>query len=293
MYFVLALARAGQLDPVQRRDGGEHPARVEHRPHVAVEQGEQQAADVRAVDVGVGHQDHPLVAGRVEVEGAARAGPDDLDDRGALGVLEHVGERRLLHVEDLAADRQQRLELGVAGQLGGAERGVALDDEQLAAVVGATGSRPAWPGRAELARADLRRWFSRCSRAAIRVLAAATTFSSTRPGLLLAPRLPRVSKNSFSSAADDLLARSGSRPGCRAPPWSGPRTAARAAGRRPPRSGPRARRPWSPASSPFLSSRAARSCSFSVRTRARSKPVTWVPPLGVAMTLTNERVTVS
>ena len=40
----------------------------------------------------------------------------------------------LLGVEDLAADRQQRLELRVAGQLGRAERGVALDDEQLAAV---------------------------------------------------------------------------------------------------------------------------------------------------------------
>ena len=40
----------------------------------------------------------------------------------------------LLHVEDLAADRQQRLELRVAGQLGGAERRVALDDEQLGLV---------------------------------------------------------------------------------------------------------------------------------------------------------------
>ena len=47
------------------------------------------------------------------------------------------------------------------------------------------------------------------------------------------------------------------------------------------------------ASSPFLSRRAARSCSFSVRSSARSKPDTWVPPCGVAMTLTNERVTVS
>ena len=46
-------------------------------------------------------------------------------------------------------------------------------------------------------------------------------------------------------------------------------------------------------SSPFFSSRAARSCSFSVRTMARSKPATWVPPCGVAMTFTNERTTVS
>ena len=40
----------------------------------------------------------------------------------------------LLHVEDLPADRQQRLVLGVARQLGGAQRRVTLDDEQLAAL---------------------------------------------------------------------------------------------------------------------------------------------------------------
>src|SRR6185437_5508495 len=56
----LALARVGQLDAVQRRDGGEHPARVEQRAHVAVEQREQQRADVRAVDVRVRHEDDPL-----------------------------------------------------------------------------------------------------------------------------------------------------------------------------------------------------------------------------------------
>ena len=66
---------------------------------------------MRAVDVGVGHDDDLAVARRVEVEGAAGAGADHLDDRRALGVLEHVGDRGLLHVEDLAADRQQRLEL--------------------------------------------------------------------------------------------------------------------------------------------------------------------------------------
>src|SRR3712207_9169158 len=37
-------------------------------------------------------------------------------------------------VEDLAADRQQRLELGVPRQLGGAQGRVTLDDEQLRAV---------------------------------------------------------------------------------------------------------------------------------------------------------------
>jgi len=49
--------------------------------------------------------------------------------------VQHVRDRGPLDVEDLAADRQQRLELGVARALGGAQRGVAFDDEQLTAVV--------------------------------------------------------------------------------------------------------------------------------------------------------------
>jgi hypothetical protein len=120
--LLLALARVDQLDPVQRGHGGEYPARLNHRPHVAVEEREQQGPDVRAVHVGVGHEDDPLVPGRVQVERGARARAEDLDDRGALGILEHVGQRRLLHVEDLAPDRQQRLKLGVPGQLRRAER---------------------------------------------------------------------------------------------------------------------------------------------------------------------------
>ena len=89
---------------------------------------------MRTVGVGVGHEDDPAVARLLEVEGAAGPGADHLDDRGALGVLEHVADGGLLDVQDLAPDRQQRLELRVAGQLGRAERRVALDDEQLGAV---------------------------------------------------------------------------------------------------------------------------------------------------------------
>ena len=54
--------------------------------------------------------------------------------RGGSITLEHVAGRGLLDVEDLAADRQQRLELAVARQLGGAQRRVALDDEELGAL---------------------------------------------------------------------------------------------------------------------------------------------------------------
>ncbi|CAM5605066.1 hypothetical protein SRIMM317S_01026 [Streptomyces rimosus subsp. rimosus] len=46
-------------------------------------------------------------------------------------------------------------------------------------------------------------------------------------------------------------------------------------------------------SSATRSSLAARSASLTVLVTARSKPVTWVPPLGVAMMLTKERTVVS
>ena len=52
--LVRLRARVHHDDAVQRRHGGEHPALLDHRPHVAEEQREQQRADVRAVDVGVG-----------------------------------------------------------------------------------------------------------------------------------------------------------------------------------------------------------------------------------------------
>ena len=129
--LLLAPPRAGDLDAVQGRDGGEDPARLDHGAHVAEEEGQQEGADVGAVDVGVGHEDDLAVAGGLQVKGASAAGADHLDDGRALDVAQHVGLGGLLHVEDLAADRQERLELGVAGVLGGPQGGVALDDEQL------------------------------------------------------------------------------------------------------------------------------------------------------------------
>ena len=116
MYSASLRAVPRDLDPVQRRNGGVHPPRVHERAHVAEEQGEQEGADVGAVDVGVRHDDDLAVARLVEVEGLARAGSDHLDDARALGVVEHVRHRRLLDVEDLAADGQERLEVASGGR---------------------------------------------------------------------------------------------------------------------------------------------------------------------------------
>ena len=144
-------------------------------------------------------------------------------------------------------------------------------------------------GSADVASADLRRWFSRCSRAAIRVLAAAATLSSTARACCLLPRLRDSKKARSSPDTTWATIRDAAGVPSTSLVWpsnwgSGSRTAITAVS-------PSSMSSLVTGSSPFFSSRTARSCSFSVRTRARSKPATWVPPLGVAITFTKDLVT--
>ena len=60
------------LDPVEGRLGDVDVAPVEEAAHLAVEEGEEERADVGAVHVGVGHDDDLVVAGLVDVEGRPR-----------------------------------------------------------------------------------------------------------------------------------------------------------------------------------------------------------------------------
>ena len=103
--------------------------------HVAEEEREQQRADVRAVHVGVGHDDDLVVAqlGDVEIV-QADAGADGRDHRADFLVPQHLVVARLLDVQDLALERQNRLIAPVAAALGGAAGRFALDQEQLAAL---------------------------------------------------------------------------------------------------------------------------------------------------------------
>ena len=84
-----------------------------------------------AVDVGIGHQ-HDLVVPRLrDVEVFADARAERGDHRLDLGVAERTVEARLLDIQDLAAQRQDRLPLRVATRHGRAAGGVALDEEDL------------------------------------------------------------------------------------------------------------------------------------------------------------------
>ena len=100
--------------------------------HLPVEERQQQRADMRAVDVGVGHDDDLVIAQLVGVElVVADAGAERGNQRADLLRAQHLVEAHALDIQDLAAQRQHRLEFAVAALLGGAAGRVALDDEQF------------------------------------------------------------------------------------------------------------------------------------------------------------------
>src|SRR4051812_33936253 len=95
-----------------------------------------------AVDVGVGHDDDPVVAKLGDVAPFAGAAAQGLDEVGYLLIAADLLGRGGGDVQYLAAYRQDRLGLAVARLLGRAAGAVALDDEQLRArrvVIGAVG----------------------------------------------------------------------------------------------------------------------------------------------------------
>ena len=69
---------------VERRLRDVEMARLDNRLHLPVEEGEQQSADVRTVDICVGHDHNLVIAQLVEVEIVANTGAHRLDQRADL-----------------------------------------------------------------------------------------------------------------------------------------------------------------------------------------------------------------
>ena len=96
---------------IKRRLGDVDPAAADQFLHVAEEERQQQRADVRAVHVGVGHDDDLAVAAFFHVEIVADAAAQGADDRADFLVAEHLDEVGFLDVQDFSAQRQNRLTL--------------------------------------------------------------------------------------------------------------------------------------------------------------------------------------
>ena len=99
---------------------------------MAVEERQQQRPDVRPVDVGVGHDDDPVVAQLRDVEAVANPASQGDDQRLDVLTREDLVQARLLDVEKLAAHRQDRLEASVTTLFGRAPGRITLDDIELA-----------------------------------------------------------------------------------------------------------------------------------------------------------------
>src|SRR5262249_39843552 len=120
-----------KLHLVQRRHGDVDVAVLEELAHVAVEERENERANVRAIDVGGGHVSEAVGGQACDVELVADAGADCGDHRLDLDVREHLVDAVLLAVDDLPAQREDRLVRAVASTLCRPASGIALDDEEL------------------------------------------------------------------------------------------------------------------------------------------------------------------
>src|SRR5881628_195953 len=105
-------------DPVQRRLRDIDVPRIDQELHFLVEEREEQGADVRAVHVGVRHDDDLVIARVVDLEVLTYARADRGNDGPDFLVGQDLVDPRLLHVEDLASQREDRLEAAVPTLLG-------------------------------------------------------------------------------------------------------------------------------------------------------------------------------
>ena len=106
-------------------------AEVDELGHVAVEERQQQAADVRTVDVGIGHDDDAMVAGLLGVEVLADVSADRGNERADGIGGQRAVQTGTLHIQNLTAQRQDGLELAVAGLFGRTACGIALYNEDF------------------------------------------------------------------------------------------------------------------------------------------------------------------
>ena len=122
-----------RADAEQRGLGDVHVALRDQLVHLAVEEAQQQRADVRSVDVGIAHDDDLVVAAFGDVLLFADADADGLDHALDFFVGQHLVFAGFVGVDDLAAQRQNGLEIPQPAAFGAAAGRIALDQVQLAA----------------------------------------------------------------------------------------------------------------------------------------------------------------
>ena len=132
-FVVLNVNFAAALcDLVQRRLRDEEMAVFDNLRHLAIEECQQQCADMRPVDVSVGHDHNLVIAQLFNVEiFAANARAHGLNERAHFLGRKHPVKTGALDVQDFTLQRQNRLIMAVATLLCRTTCGVAFDQEQF------------------------------------------------------------------------------------------------------------------------------------------------------------------
>src|SRR2546423_6408665 len=121
-----------ELQPIKGWLADVDPAVLHEWPEVSIQESEEERADVRAVDVCVAQEDRLAVPELLDVEVVPYPCAERGDERLDFLVPEHLVGARLLDVQDLAPQRQDRLCPPVTAALRAAAGGRALHDEEFA-----------------------------------------------------------------------------------------------------------------------------------------------------------------
>jgi hypothetical protein len=136
---------------------------------------------VRAVDVGVGHDDDLAVAALGDVLILADADADGRDHAADFLVGQHFVFARLVGVDDLAPQRQDRLVLAQPAPFGAAAGRIAFDQVQLALFDVLAGAVAQLAGQAAAGERPL------CSRTSCRPCGRFAGFGGEQPLLTIDP----------------------------------------------------------------------------------------------------------
>ena len=121
-----------ELGFVKRRLGDVDIAALNQFGHLAVEERQQQRADVRAIHVGIGHDDDAVVTQFIGIKlFLADAGAQRGNQSGDFLAGQHFLETRFFYVENLTLQRQNGLEFTIAALFGRAAGGVTLHQIQF------------------------------------------------------------------------------------------------------------------------------------------------------------------
>ena len=104
--------------------------------HLLVEKGDEQGGNMRAIDIGIGHDDDFLITQPRLVIRRAHAAAERQHEVSDLLALLHFRLRRIGDIQNFAAQGQYGLIFAVAALFGRTTGAVALNDKQFRTLAG-------------------------------------------------------------------------------------------------------------------------------------------------------------